>query len=221
MTITVKQIHDIPDWQTAVDIAIKDMHISQFSDFQTAARIIGKATELLLISKNEKYGKGNILNATKFGVKPEQALLIRDHDKTERIIQHFKNDVDLGKEGLIESFGDKMGYAAIGMMLQLNSNTPMDNKEWYSLPIKYTIPDKGEYLKDCKESSKSPQLPRVRLEELIEGIESNISAIRKSYQIEKSGYTVVNLTRDDVHKLYSDIGMLYEFYGTCVPAGEE
>ena len=92
---------------------------------------MGKATELLLISKNQKYGKGNILTATRFQMKVEQGLLLRENDKTERIINGLKG-IDLGKEGLLESFGDKAGYSEIGMMLQMKTKNGMT---WYELPI--------------------------------------------------------------------------------------
>ncbi len=127
-------VQDIPDWTTAIKVA-KDMilglDIEEPKDFQQVAAILGKATELLLISKNQKYGKGNILTATRFGMKVEQGLLLRENDKTERIINALKG-VDLGKEGLLESFGDKTGYGAIGVMLQLKTK---EGKTWYELPI--------------------------------------------------------------------------------------
>lgn len=143
---------DIPDWTTAIEVA-KDIVLKRTGfienekigeqeielikvkndpeTFQEVAAILGKAMELLLISKNQKYGKGNILTATRFGMKVEQGLLLRENDKTERIINSFKG-IDLGKEGLLESFGDKAGYAAIGVMLQLKTK---DGKTWYELEI--------------------------------------------------------------------------------------
>lgn len=134
-------IQDIPDWGTAIRVAKKELfgnekpnkHINgrEPTNFQEVAAIIGKATELLLISKNQKYGKGNILTATRFGMSVEQGLLLRENDKTERIINAI-NGIDLGKEGMLESFGDKVGYAAIGIMLQ---HTTKDGKTWYELPI--------------------------------------------------------------------------------------
>jgi len=139
-------IQDIPDWTAAIKAA-KEIILSISLDsgsgpevirdsqdpttFQEVAAILGKATELLLISKNQKYGKGNILSALRFGMTVEQGLMLRENDKTERILNSFKG-VDLGKEGMLESFGDKTGYAAIGMMLQLYTK---DGKTWYELPI--------------------------------------------------------------------------------------
>ena len=127
-------IQDIPDWNTAI-ITAKDMilglDVKDPTNFQQVAEILGKATELLLVSKNEKYGKGNMLSALRFGMTIEQGLMLRENDKTERILNHFKG-VNLGKEGLLESFGDKAGYASIGMMLQLKTQ---NGKSWYELPI--------------------------------------------------------------------------------------
>ena len=34
--------------------------------------------------------------------------------------------MDLGKEGFVDSFGDLIGYSAVGLMLELG---------WYELPI--------------------------------------------------------------------------------------
>jgi|APSaa5957512535_1039671.scaffolds.fasta_scaffold12935_6 hypothetical protein len=128
-------IQDIPDWTTAIKTAkdvVLGLDIEDPTNFQQVAAILGKATELLLVSKNEKYGKGNMLSALRFGMTIEQGLMLRENDKTERILNHF-NGVNLGKEGLLESFGDKAGYAEIGMMLQLKTK---DGKSWYELPIK-------------------------------------------------------------------------------------
>ena len=123
---------DIPDWTTAIEVATDHIlgikhKTHEPKDFQQVAAILGKATELLLISKNQKYGKGNILSALRFEITVEQGLLLRENDKTERIINALKG-VDLGKEGLLESFGDKTGYGAIGVMLQLKTK---DGKTWY------------------------------------------------------------------------------------------
>ncbi len=129
-------IQDIPDWKTAIkvatDIVLGVNHKTHEPEsFQEVSAIMGKATEMLLLSKNEKYGKGNMLSATKFNVTVEQGLMIRENDKTERILNHFSG-IDLGKEGLLESFGDKAGYSEIGMMLQMKTK---DGKSWYEIPI--------------------------------------------------------------------------------------
>ncbi len=127
----ITKIIDIPDWDTAITHSLFVNNIKEPKCFQDVAKVMGTALEVLLISKNEKYGKGNILSAKRFGMTVEQGLLLRENDKTERIINELKG-VDLGKEGLIESFGDKTGYSAIGMMLQMKTK---DGKSWYELPI--------------------------------------------------------------------------------------
>ena len=132
-------IQDIPDWTTAIETAKKMIlgtyeHDNNFEDktmtcepknFQEASQILGKALELLLISKNQKYGKGNILNSTEFGIKPKKGVALRMNDKFERLKNGLQG-IDLGKEGFVECFGDMMGYNAIGLMLELN---------WYKLQI--------------------------------------------------------------------------------------
>ncbi len=92
---------------------------------------MGKALELLLISKNEKYGKGNILNATEFGMDVKQGMALRMNDKFERLKNGLKG-MDLGKEGFIETFGDLAGYSALGLMLEL---------DWYRIPLKDPLED--------------------------------------------------------------------------------
>jgi hypothetical protein len=130
-------IRDIPDWTKAIDVAKgivlrKDgVCPADPETFQQVAAIMGKATELLLISKNQKYGKANMLVATDYGMTVEQGLMLRENDKTERIKNSFKG-VNLGKEGLLESFGDKAGYSEIGMMLQLKTKSGLS---WYEVPL--------------------------------------------------------------------------------------
>lgn len=132
-------IKDIPDWPTAIKEAKAIVLGSQIdgcakeivvvpekpSSFQESCAIIGKATELLLISKNQKYGKGNILNSTDFGIEPKKGVALRMNDKFERLKNGLQG-IDLGKEGFIDSFGDLIGYNAIGLLLELG---------WYELPI--------------------------------------------------------------------------------------
>lgn len=132
-------IQDIPDWTTAIYEAQKIIlgtytHNDNFDDqilpkepknFEDVCRVLGKAMELLLISKNQKYGKGNILNARDFGMTPQQGTALRMNDKFERIKNGLRG-VNLGKEGFIESAGDLVGYNAIIIMLELG---------WYELPI--------------------------------------------------------------------------------------
>lgn len=131
-------IKDIPGWKEAIEEStkfVKDQYNKSLSpkdhretfpcDFQEASMILGKALELLLISKNVKYGKGNILNAIDFGMDVKQGLGLRMNDKFERLKNGLKG-VDLGKEGFIDTFGDLVGYSAIGIMLEM---------DWYKLPV--------------------------------------------------------------------------------------
>ncbi len=139
-------IKDIPGWKEAIEEATRiilpisvilpntediqfNTGVTQINNtpknFQEASAILGKALELLLISKNVKYGKGNILNAIDFGMDAKQGLGLRINDKFERLKNGLKG-VDLGKEGLIDTFGDLVGYSAIGIMLEM---------DWYELPV--------------------------------------------------------------------------------------
>ena len=133
-------IKDISDWNAAINEAQKITYKSETNDhentetrivltepksFQESARIIGKALELLLVSKNQKCGKGNILGSSEFGIDPRKGVTLRANDKFERL----KNGLcgaDLGKEGFVDSWGDMIGYNAIGLLLELG---------WYGLPI--------------------------------------------------------------------------------------
>lgn len=125
-------IKDIPGWKEAIEEATtiilptsKEIQYRKPKNFQEASAILGKAMELLLISKNVKYGKGNILNAIDFGMDAKQGLGLRMNDKFERLKNGLKG-VDLGKEGFIDTFGDLVGYSAIGIMLEM---------DWYKLPV--------------------------------------------------------------------------------------
>ena len=126
-------VTDIPNWTKAIEVAkqlVLQNGQTEPRTFQEASEIMGKAFSLLLISKNAKYGKGNILNATKFGMSPVQAIMLRENDKTERIL-NWLNGADLGEEGILESFGDRVGYNMLAMMLQLTSG----DKTWYELDL--------------------------------------------------------------------------------------
>ena len=130
-------IQDIPDWTEAIRIAFVQIFSERYSakhnitspkkpaNFQDASAIIGRALEILLISKNQKYGKDNILNSTDFGVEPKKGVALRMNDKFERLKNGLQG-MDLGKEGFVDSFGDLIGYSAVGLMLELG---------WYELPI--------------------------------------------------------------------------------------
>lgn len=119
-------IKDIPDWETAIDEAKKELKIESPESFQQAAIILGRAMTLLLISKNKKYGKGNILNSSDFGIDPKKGVALRMNDKFERLKNGLQG-TDLGKEGFTETCGDLIGYNAIELLLELG---------WYELPIR-------------------------------------------------------------------------------------
>ncbi len=142
-------IQDIPDWTSAIKEATKiilgksidgfeceSKALTEPISFQQASAILGKALEILLISKNLKYGKGNILNSTDFGIEPTKGVALRMNDKFERLKNGLQG-VDLGKEGFIDSFGDLVGYNAIGLLLKLPTS---DGKSWYELPIQQEDP---------------------------------------------------------------------------------
>lgn len=134
-------ITDIPDWPAAIKEAREIIlgtyskktdsgnfdvqYINDPKDFQEAAEILGRALTLLLISKNQKYGKENIEGSVKFGIEPKKGVALRMNDKFERLKNGLQG-MDLGKEGFVDSFGDIVGYAAIGLLLEYG---------WYKLPI--------------------------------------------------------------------------------------
>ena len=130
-------IQDIPDWTEALRVAsvqiLGDMYAAKIDNvgpikpvnFQDASAIIGRALEILLISKNQKYGKDNILNSSDFGIDPKKGVALRMNDKFERLKNGLQG-MDLGKEGFVDSFGDLIGYSAVGLMLELG---------WYELQI--------------------------------------------------------------------------------------
>lgn len=116
--MVVKHV-DIPDWEVAIKTAI-DGRGNPPRSLSEAFSILADASNLLLCSKQRKYGKENILT---FG---HQGLVIRMNDKIQRLISgHFKG-ADLGKEGTIESYGDLIGYAMLGLALE---------KGWFTLPL--------------------------------------------------------------------------------------
>ena len=63
------------------------------SNFQEATEIMCDAMRLMIISKNHKYGKNNIL---KFG---QQGIFMRDWDKICRLEEGIINGKDIGEEG--------------------------------------------------------------------------------------------------------------------------
>ena len=119
-------IKDIPDWGAAIKEAQSELGIQAPETFQQAAIVLGRAMTLLLISKNQKYGKANILNSADFGIDPKKGVALRMNDKFERLKNGLQG-VDLGSEGFVETCGDLIGYNAIEILLEL---------DWYNIPIK-------------------------------------------------------------------------------------
>ena len=71
-------IRDIPDWATAIKISKEEVLCGNNPEtFDEACNVLGNALIELLISKNRKYGKGNILGSERFGINPMQSLMIR------------------------------------------------------------------------------------------------------------------------------------------------
>ena len=79
---------------------------------------------LMIISKNHKYGKNNIL---KFG---QQGIFMRDWDKICRLEEGIIKGKDLGEEGLLETWADNAGYSLVAMLL---------DKDWYKLPVELNL----------------------------------------------------------------------------------
>lgn len=119
-------IRDCKDFKVALDFAYndwKDEHIGTDGEpttFQDGTEIMCNAMKLLLISKNHKYGKKNI---EKFG---QQGIFIRDWDKICRLEEGIFKGVNLGEEGLLDTWADNAGYSIVAMLLE---------KDWYKLPV--------------------------------------------------------------------------------------
>ena len=109
-------IVDCKDFPTALDFAEKDWKKkskkSKPTNFQEATEIMCDAMKLMIISKNHKYGKNNIL---KFG---QQGIC--------RLEEGIIKGKDLGEEGLMETWADNAGYSLVAMLL---------DKDWYKLPV--------------------------------------------------------------------------------------
>lgn len=56
---------------------------------------------------------------------PQQGTALRMNDKFERL-KNGLSGVDLGREGKLDTWGDIVGYAMLGVLLELG---------WYELPI--------------------------------------------------------------------------------------
>jgi len=121
-------IVDCKDFPTALKIAETDWkkksNKSEPTNFQEATEIMCDAMKLMIISKNHKYGKNNIL---KFG---QQGIFMRDWDKICRLEEGIINGKDLGEEGLMETWADNAGYSLVAMLL---------DKDWYKLPVELNL----------------------------------------------------------------------------------
>lgn len=117
-------IVDCKDFPTALKIAEVDWRKTSKknkpTNFQEATEIMCDAMKLMIISKNHKYGKNNIL---KFG---QQGIFMRDWDKICRLEEGIIKGKDLGEEGLMETWADNAGYSLVAMLLE---------KNWYELPV--------------------------------------------------------------------------------------
>ena len=136
MVAAASVVKDIPDWDTAIFESMRELGRIVPSDakqdggcrttfnpdtLEEAFAVLANAAKLLLVSKQEKYGKDNILTFQ------HQGLVIRMNDKLQRLISAKFKNVDLGKEGAIESYGDILGYAMLGIALE---------KGWFTLPLR-------------------------------------------------------------------------------------
>lgn len=110
---------DAKDFPTALKIAQEELKKEPVT-MQEAVEIIVRALSLLVVSKNQKYGKGNILEFKEHGI------FIRLWDKIQRLKNKLFNNVDLGEETSLDSWGDIAGYAIVAILLQ---------KNWFNLPI--------------------------------------------------------------------------------------
>lgn len=126
-------IEDIPNWDAAIVAALKihgyamidrnnpqNFLLTDPATLEDAFKVLGTAAVLLLKSKQAKYGKDNI---REFG---HHGLVIRSNDKLQRLKNKYFKNVDLGEEGVIESYGDLAGYGFLGIALQ---------KGWFDLPL--------------------------------------------------------------------------------------
>jgi len=122
-------IRDCRDFNVALAFAHNDWQaLNPAKDnpttFQEGIDIICDAMKILLTSKNHKYGKKNI---EKFGHK---GIFMRKYDKECRLEENLFNGVDLGAEGLLETWADNAGYSLVAMLLE---------KDWYKLPVEVEV----------------------------------------------------------------------------------
>ena len=117
-------IRDVPDFPRALEIAKGEILCAPFTSpttFEQATKIICRAMELLIISKNHKYGKQNINDLGGVGI------FCRTYDKTSRLKSHYIDKKDLGSESVLDTWGDLCGYGMVGVL--------KENEDWYSLPL--------------------------------------------------------------------------------------
>lgn len=126
-------LEDIPNWDAAIVAALKlygyaltdknnpmNFLLEDPATLEDAFKVLGTAAALLLKSKQAKYGKDNIREFGHYG------LVIRSNDKLQRLKNKYFKNVDLGEEGVIESYGDLVGYGILGIALE---------KGWFDLPL--------------------------------------------------------------------------------------
>lgn len=78
----------------------------------------------LVISKQQDYGKGNILNSV---IKPELAILVRLQDKLSRAANLIENGKTAKNESLQDTADDIVGYGLIlGMVLNETFKLPLE-----------------------------------------------------------------------------------------------
>lgn len=103
---------DAKDFPEALKKAKKEILKTRKSPrtFEEAVKVVTKAIEIIVIAKNKKYGKKNIMDLGDFGI------FCRTYDKTSRLREHFVEGSDLGSETEIDSFGDLAGYSTVFLL---------------------------------------------------------------------------------------------------------
>lgn len=118
-------IIDAPDFPSALNIAkseiLGERGFDEPKNFQEATKVICRALEILIISKNHKYGKKNINDLGDIGI------FCRTYDKVSRLREHYIEGKDLGTETALDSWADLCGYAMVGVLKKHN--------DWYSIPL--------------------------------------------------------------------------------------
>ena len=106
------------NFREAIDEATKDLHGGPLG-YGDAVQIVTDALYKILMSKDKKYGKSPI---QKFGL---HGIVIRASDKVDRLQNGIFNGTELGKEGVLDSFGDLAGYGILGVLKEMG---------WHDLP---------------------------------------------------------------------------------------